>query len=94
MLSPQISVHVSFDVTVPPVQVHPVSIDQDELHPSPLDVFPSSHPSPLSLLLLPQTTAWTQVSGFGEFNVHVYLNLLVLYTIILSIIFAQHLNSL
>ena len=42
LLSPQISEHVSLVVEEPPVQVHPVSTLQVELHPSLLEVFPSS----------------------------------------------------
>ena len=34
---------ISADEELPPDQVNPVSTKQDELHPSPLNVFPSSH---------------------------------------------------
>ena len=39
---PQFSLHESSVDDVPPEQVHPVSMLQVALHPSPFDVFPSS----------------------------------------------------
>ena len=56
LLSPQISVHVSLEVKEPPVQVHPVSTLHVELHPSLLDVLPSSQyaDTELNRLLSPQ----------------------------------------
>ena len=56
LLSPHISEQVSLEVEEPPVQVHPVSTLHVELHPSLLDVLPSSQyvVKVLNRLLSPQ----------------------------------------
>ena len=47
--------HVSGDVVLPPLQVYPPSMPQEEEQPSPEIIFPSSQPSPPPRLLSPQT---------------------------------------
>ena len=60
--SPHISEQVSLDEGEPPVQVHPVSINQEELHPSPLTLFPSSQKPLFKLNLIPSPQIALQVS--------------------------------
>ena len=49
------SEQVSLFVGDPPVQLQPVSTDQEESQPSPLSVLPSSHTSSPTLRPSPQT---------------------------------------
>ena len=59
--SPHISSHRSWELDVPPVQLHPASIVHSELQPSPFNKLPSSQVSEDARSLSPQTTENTAI---------------------------------
>lgn len=63
--SPHFTWHVSTDVSEPPDQTYPCSVDHDELQPSLSALFPSSHDS-TPITFAPSPQAGPQVSACAE----------------------------